>query len=312
MNNLILSLFLILQIIFLPPLLLGLLRKTKARLQNRIGASVFQPFFDLVKLCRKGETLSVSLSWIFRSSAALNCCVMIMLAFIVPWCSLRPQISNVDIVFVLYAMAAARFFTVLAALDSGSPFGAFSASRELTLSVLLEPASMLALAALAQMYQTSDMSKIFAYTAGGQGEIPAVWVLSGLAIFLCSIVELSRMPIDDPTTHLELTMVHEALILEASGPNLALIEYAHMLKMAIMLGLVSQCIIHAGCQVLQLSAPANALLGIFCIFFLAVILAVFEVLSVKLRWRKNPDFIAYSLTMSLLACFVALGKGVIQ
>jgi formate hydrogenlyase subunit 4 len=301
----------LLYLVLLPFLTLGLIRKTKARLQNRIGAPVFQPLFDFLKLSRKGETLSQTMTWLFRSTAAINVSLMLLLAILAPWTVIKPSFAGVDLFFVIYAFAAARFFTILSALDSGSAFGAFGASREATLSLLVEPATILGLASLAVANKTSDLTSIFAYDTNPETSISAIWILAGIALMLASVVELSRMPIDDPTTHLELTMVHEAMILEASGRNLALIEYAHSLRMTILFGLVVQCLMHAIPKIYSLSAAARSFISVLGILVAAVLLGVFEILSVKLRWRKNPDFIAYALTMSLLACFIALGRGLV-
>lgn len=312
LNDVIQWLAFLLVLILMPSLTIGVIRQTKARLQNRIGPPLFQPLFDLLKLCRKGETLSQTMSWVFRSTAALNFAFIVLLAVLVPWTTFKPGFSGVDLFYVLYLLAAARFFTILSALDSGSAFGAFGASREATLSLLVDPASMLSLAALAVSAQSSDLSVIFSYTSSPIASTSAIWILSGIAILIASLVELSRMPIDDPTTHLELTMVHEAMILEASGRNLALIEYAHALRMTILFGIVTQCFMHIFPGAASLSQTVLALISLSGILVFSFSLGAFEVLAVKLRWRKNPDFIAYSLTMSLLACFIALGKGIIH
>lgn len=306
------ALTLVFGIFILPPVLLGLIRKTKARLQNRIGAPVLQPLFDLLKLARKGETISATMSWIFRSTAALNLSIILLMAVLLPWTSFKPHFYGVDLFLVLYAFAAARFFTLLASMDAGSAFGAFAASREMTLALLLEPAAVLGFAALAVSSKTSDLGAIFTYVSAPDPSTATVWILAGLSILLGSLVELSRMPIDDPTTHLELTMVHEAMILEASGRNLALIEYGQMLKMTLLFGLSIQCFMHSIPATYQLSDGLRACAGFVAILALGAGLGCFEVLSVKLRWSKNPDFIAYSLTMSLLACFMALGGGVVK
>ena len=202
--------------------MLGCLRKAKARLQNRIGASVLQPYYDLYKLFCKGETVSDVASWIFRNTAAINFSVIFLIAICVPWLSFKPNFVGADLVLVIYMFAVARFFTVLAALDTGSAFAGFGASREVTLAMLVEPAIMLCLASMAVVAGSTDLNVIFSYQNISMSHSNALWAMAGTGLFLASLVELSRMPVDDPTTHLELTMVHEAMILENSGPNLAL------------------------------------------------------------------------------------------
>jgi formate hydrogenlyase subunit 4 len=138
---------------------------------------------------------------------------------------------------------------------------------------------------------------------------PGLWLLVGTALFLCSLVELSRMPVDDPTTHLELTMVHEAMILEASGRNLALLEFSHALRMTILFGLVAQCYMHAVPYLWQTTDAVRLGVSLICVLSIACFVGVLESILVKLQWVKIPNFIAYSLTMSLLAGCIAVGGG---
>lgn len=294
---------LIIATLLLPALILGVLRKTKARLQNRTGSPIWQPLIDLIKLLRKRETLSDTASWVFRFSAAFGVAASIYLSMIMPWISPRPNLGPCDIFMVLYIFAAIRMSTMLAAMDTGSAFGAFAASREATLSFLTEPAAVLSLAALAVSAHSSDMNVIFAQASCN----PAVWVMSATAFLLASLVELSRMPIDDPTTHLELTMVHEAMILEASGKNLALFEFGHCLRMTILFGLSAQCYLHAIPGIQNLSHWQMVLASVGTLGAIAVTVGVFESLIVKLNWRKAPEFIAYALDFALIASLVAIG-----
>jgi formate hydrogenlyase subunit 4 len=297
-----------LAIVVLPPLLLGLIRKVKARLQNRVGAPIWQPFFDLIKLLRKRETLSTTASSLFRFSAALNLALAIYLAIAVPWFTPKPFTGPCDLFLVVYVLAAMRLFSILAAMDTGSAFGAFAASREATLSFLVEPAAVLSLAALAVSAHSSNLVDIFASSGGDHR---ALWALSGTALLMAGLVELSRMPIDDPTTHLELTMVHEAMILEASARNLALFEFTNAIKLMIFFGLSSQCLLRAFVNLGGRTELAAACFSMGALLLVTTGVGVFESLAVKLYWRKAPEFIAYSLTLALLACIVALGASVL-
>ena len=294
--------------LLLPPLLVGIIRKTKARFQNRIGAPLLQPYFDLLKLLSKGETISKHTSWIFRSTAAINVSLLIILAFLAPWTSLRPFNLGADLFLVIYLLALTRFFTVLSALDAGSAFGGFGASREVTLALLVEPAVILCLAAIGSVSQTSDLGIAFSFENVALMNQPGLWFIAGCGLFLASLVELSRMPADDPTTHLELTMVHEAMILENSAANLALVEYAHFLKILILLGISSQCLLHSIPFFWHTNQLVLALSSIFSIVILAAGIAVIESVAVKLRWTKLPDFIAYAVAMSIFCVFIALSK----
>lgn len=295
-------------LILLPPLVLSTIRKTKARLQNRRGPVLWQVFYDWSKLWSKGETLSSTLSAVFRGTAVTNTVIYLSVAVFVPWLARKPAVEGDDLFLVLYSLALARFLSILSSMDAGSAFGGFAASREATLSMLVEPAFMLALVALAVSASTTSLSSVFAF-ASADGGSSAVWSLAGIAIFLCGLVELSRMPIDDPTTHLELTMVHEAMILESSGRNLLLTEISYALKMTVFLGLSAQCFLHSCFQYLPVGDAWLCVFSVAGIFGLALMVALIEALSVKLRWRKAPEFIAYALTMSFLACLVSLAGG---
>lgn len=302
----------ILCVIFLPVLTLGIIRKTKARLQNRIGPPILQALFDLLKLTRKDETISSTMCGVFRLSCVMNMADVFVLAWMIPWLSFKPWAPQADIFMVIYLFAFARMFTLLGALDSGSAFGAFSASREATLSLLVEPAVLLALVSLGVFAGSSDLRVIFSASNTPTFVGSGIWVASGMAILFSSLVELSRMPVDDPTTHLELTMVHEAMILEASGRNLALIEFAHALKVSIFFGLAAQCFLRAIPQFSTLSVYAQAALSISGLLVLAVFVGLLESLIVKLQWRKVPEFIAYILSMSLMASLIAVGARIIK
>jgi len=300
-------LFYLLCVVFAPILVLGTIRKTKARLQNRIGPPLLQPLFDLVKLCRKSETLSKTMCGIFRLASVISLADMLLIAWIAPWLCYKPGPDSADIFLIFYLFALTRMFTMLGALDSGSAFGAFGASREATLSLLVEPAALLGFISIGALTGSSDLLQILSFSNAQLSGSPGIWLLVGTAVLLANLVESSRMPVDDPTTHLELTMVHEAMILEASGRNLALIEYTHALRMTILLGLSVQCFMRAIPSIWNAEPAVQGLINLTGIFFLAVLIGIFESISVKLQWRKVPEFIAYSLTMSLLASLIAIG-----
>lgn len=293
----------------LPPLTVGVIRKTKARFQNRIGAPLYQPFLDLAKLLQKSETISKHVSWLFRSATAINIAVLLIVAFLAPWTALNPFSLSGDLFLLIYLLAVSRFFTVLAALDAGSAFGGFGASREVTLALLVEPAIMLSLAALASTYGDSNLSQVFSYASSSPlRQQTGLWFAAGCGLFLSSLVELSRMPADDPTTHLELTMVHEAMILENSATNLALVELKHFLKISVLLGISAQCFLH--CLPFMWQAPliVQALFSYGSILLLGLTIAVIESIAVKLRWTKIPEFIAYSVAMSIFCVLIALSR----
>lgn len=309
MNYLSSTLLCFLLLVFMPFLLIGIIRKVKARFQNRRGPSLWQPLFNILRLWQKQEIISHDASWLFRAAAAVNLAVVIYLALLLPWLPFKPDVPGADIFLVIYLLALMRFFSVLAALDTGSPFGTFSSARELTLAVLTEPAIIFSFLALAISVHSCDLSLIFAVPQTQPFSLVPVWLLAGTGIFLASIVELSRMPIDDPSTHLELTMVHEAMVIENSGPNLALVELTYSIRLLILYGLTANCYVHALSILLGFESWMVSLLVVLLIPVMAIVTAVIESFSVKLAWRKNPEFIAYALTMSLLASLSALVKG---
>ncbi len=210
-------------LVLMPFLTIGIIRKIKARMQNRVGAPIWQPLFDCLKLLRKNQTISDTTTWLFRVSCALNAATMLLIAWIVPWLSFKPSCPGDDLFLLLYLLALLRFMTILGALDSASVFGAFGASREAYLGMLSEPAMFISLAALGLLVHSSSLSVIFDFSNSCSVLDLPVWLASATGLYLSSIVDLSRMPIDDPTTHLELTMVHEAMHIENSGKNLALV-----------------------------------------------------------------------------------------
>lgn len=289
---------------FLPLLLVGFIRTAKARLQNRQGPPLLQPFWDLFKLLGKGETISETTTWVFRWAPVVGLATMVPVALMVPWLGIESPLPG-DLFLVIYLVALGKFVTGLAALDAGSSFGAFGASREAAVSVQAEPALVIGLAALAAHAHSSSL-RIF--LAPGQGEPYLLFVipLVVVAVWLAITAELSRMPVDDPTTHLELTMIHEALILENSGRNLALVELAVGLKTIVLLGLVAQALLIAWPP---LPGGWSYLASLSMIAAGGAALVVAESVLVKLRWRRIPNLLSFAMTAAALACLVVAMKG---
>jgi formate hydrogenlyase subunit 4 len=290
-----------------PLLLIGVIRKLKARMQNRLGAPLLQPFYDIAKLLRKGETISQTASWLFRGSPYLGLAVAGIVALLVPWSGapiLAAGAHGSDFILILYLLALGKFAALLAAMDTGSAFGGLGASRETTLSVLVEPTLAIGLGALAVGARRTELVAIFASPA-----VPLVALLVGMALAVAALTELSRMPVDDPTTHLELTMVHEAMILENSGRNLALVELAVALRTCIFLGLAVQTLLHAWPSYPELSVASRYGMGLAGLLGAGAMVAVAEGILVKLNWRRVPNFIAFGTALSLLAALVAAARG---
>ncbi len=266
-----------------------------------------QPLLDLLKLMSKFETVSASASYILRGAAAGNAGVAIFLALCVPWIPFGPRCMDADLFLVIYLFVLLRFFTIIAAIDTSSPFGGFGASREIMLPVLVEPGVILCLVSLGVLAHTSSLNVIFSFNNTVMLDQHGVWVLAGCGLYMASLIELSRMPADDPTTHLELTMTHEAMVLENSGPNLALTEYGNALKLVILMGISAQCLIHGFAAVWTLDSSLRVLVWGVTLIGLLLLTSVIESSAVKLRWTKLPEFIAYAVTFGLLCSVFVLG-----
>jgi formate hydrogenlyase subunit 4 len=296
----------IVNLCIVPLLLVGVIRKVKALMQTRVGAPVWQPFFDVAKLLRKGETISTTASWVFTWAPRVGLAIAAVAAVLVPWSGPWLPASwapATHLILVLYLLALGKFLTMLAAMDTGSAFGGLGASREATISLLVEPAMVVGLGALAVGARTLDLATIF---AGPVSPLPAILV--GTALAIAALAELSRMPVDDPTTHLELTMVHEAMVLENSGRNLALVEYGVALRVCVYLGLAAQTLLHAWPAFHTLPPPALYGISLGAVFAAGIAVAVAEGVLVRLKWRRIPLFLASGLVLSLFAALIAAAQ----
>jgi formate hydrogenlyase subunit 4 len=297
----------VLNLAVVPLLLVGVVRKLKARMQNRLGAPVLQPFYDVAKLLRKGETVSETASWVFLWAPRVGLAVAGVAALLIPWSGAPAPFAGShasDFLLLIYLLALGKFMALLAAMDTGSAFGGLGASREATISVLAEPTVVMGLGALALRAGSTDLAVI-----SGSPASPIVAGLVGAALIVAALAELSRMPVDDPTTHLELTMVHEAMILENSGRNLALTELAVALRTCIFLGLAAQTLLHAWPAYPAIAPLLRYGIGLLALFAAGAGLAVAEGVLVKLYWRRVPHFVAYGLALSFLAALVAAVGG---
>jgi len=284
---------------FLSPLLVGIINKTKAFFAGRQGVPLLQAYYDIYKLLHKGAVYSRTTTWVFRAGPAVGLGVLFLAALIVPCGSTGSVISFPgDIILLAYLLGLARFFMALAALDTGSSFEGMGASREMHFSVLAEPAFILGIAAL--MRQTGELS-----LGGIYGSLsPHLWLSAGpVLIFVCAalmlvlLAENCRVPVDDPNTHLELTMIHEVMVLDHSGPDLAFILYSQCLKLWVFGTLVAGLVVPA--------ASGNAVLC-FCVFagsmaMVSVITGVVESIMARFRLIKIPLLLIGALSLSILA-----------
>ena len=294
-------------VLALAPLLTGLVRKTKARLQRRRGASVLQPYRDLRRLLGKDVVLAENASWLFRVAPYVIFALTWVAAALVPTFSTGLLFSwSGDLIAIIALLGSARFIQALAALDIGTSFGGIGSSREVMFATLAEPAMIMVVFSLALVARSTQLSTIadVMFTAG-------LRVSLALALFgfiIVAIAENARIPVDNPSTHLELTMVHEAMVLEYSGRHLAMIEYAAMLKLALYISLIG-CIFFPfgmaqGQQELLgpriLASAAGILLYLVKLAAAGVALGVFETSIAKMRVFRVPDFLGVALMLGLL------------
>ena len=288
------------------PLIIGIIRKSKARLQCRRGPSLVQPYFDLVKLFKKEAVVSVYSSWIFRATPYILFASTLTAALLVPAFLTKVPIDFAgDIITMVYLLALGTFFMMLAGLDSGSPFGGMGSSREAIVAVLTEPAMILAIFAVGLTAGSTNLSTIVQNLALSHGIMsdPPPHLLALAALFIATLAETSRVPVDNPVTHLELTMIHEAMILEYSGRYLALIEWASSLKLLLFLTLLSNVFFPWG--IATRISPAAIGVGIGAWFLkvslFAILIGIVESMFAKLRLFRITELLGVAFILSLLS-----------
>ena len=287
------------------PLARGIIARLKATLQRRSGASVLRPYYDLWKLFHKEEIVPPSASWLFRVAPRMALAFTVTAAAVVPVLCVNGMLSfSGDFILLIYLLAFARFLMMLGALDPGSSFGGMGASREAMVSALAEAPFLLSLMAVAILAKSANLAGVVAWTTGQNFfDISAVHVLALTALIFVVLAEAGRMPVDNPTTHLELTMIHEAMVLEYSGPSLAYIEWAHALKLNLLIAMVIALFapwgIAADNGVTALLLAAVIYVLKLCLALLAV--AVLESVVAKLRMYVVPEFLGIASALAILA-----------
>jgi formate hydrogenlyase subunit 4 len=292
-------------ILLLAPLVSGVIKKLKARLQMRRGASVWQPFYDLTKLFRKGMAISEHASWIFRVTPYVMFLTTLVVGLLVPTISADVPLSLVGgVLAVIYLLALGRFFLALAGLDTGSAFGGMGSSREMTISALAEPAMMLSIFTVAIVAGSTNLGEMARVAASQPWRaLNPSQILACTAMFLVLLAETGRIPVDNPATHLELTMIHEAMILEYSGPYLALIEWAASMKQLVLMTLLINVFFPFGLSVDGAPASLAVALGLYLakLLGLAVAVVLVETTNAKLRLFRVPDLLSTGFMLALLA-----------
>jgi len=297
----------IIQLLLVPalsPLGIGVIRKIKAKLQNRRGAGIFQPYKDLWKLLHKDEILSNDASWIFKFAPFVIFAVTLVVGASIPLlASFLPNTATSDMLVIIYMLAICTFFLALAGMDIGSAFGGFGSSREMTLSALAEGGLIFSLLTLAIISRTSNLFGIShaIISAYGNSFLPILLAFSGFFIVL--LAETARFPFDNPATHLELTMIHEAMILEYSGKRLALMEWASANKLLIFASLGANLFFPWGMangldiNAILISVPAFAVK--LLVFYASI--AVIESCMAKYRFFRLPNLLIISFILNVFA-----------
>ncbi len=292
-------------VLLLSPLLTGFVRKMKARLLRRQGPPLLQPYRDLVRLMRKEVVLAQSASWLFR--------VIPYIVFAGTWvaASLVPTFRggllfswSADLIAIIALLGSARFFLALAGLDVGTSFGGIGSSREVMIASLAEPAMLMIMFTLALIAGSTQLSVMAAHMVSGEVGLRVSLGLALLALIMVAIAENARIPIDNPATHLELTMVHEAMVLEYSGRHLALIDLASELKLLLYVSVIACLFAPWGIAAPNGSAAEIAIGTLLYAAKLAAggfLLALFETSIAKMRVFRVPAFLGAALMLGLLA-----------
>ncbi|HMR30170.1 MAG TPA: NADH-quinone oxidoreductase subunit H [Amaricoccus sp.] len=291
-------------VLALAPLLTGFVRKVKARLLRRKGPPVIQPYRDLARLLRKEVVLAESASWLFRAIPYLIFAATWVAAALVPTFAIGLTFSwTADLIAIIALLGSARFFLALAGMDVGTSFGGIGASREVMIATLAEPAMLLTFFALALVAGSTQLSTVAAVLATPEVGLRVSLGMALIALVIVAIAENARIPVDNPATHLELTMVHEAMVLEYSGRHLAMIEFAASLKLLLYLSLIACVFAPWGIAAPGAGPAAFALGAATYVAKLAVggfLLAFFETSIAKMRVFRVPDFLGVALMLSLL------------
>ncbi len=290
-------------VLALAPLLTGFVRKVKARLVRRQGPPLIQPYRDLAKLMRKDVVLADNASWLFRAVPYLVFAGTWVAAALVPTFATGLIFSwSADLIAIIALLGSARFFLALAGMDVGTAFGGIGSSREMMIASLAEPAMIMIVFSLALVVGSTQLSTVAADLAAGVG-LRVSLGLALVALVMVAIAESGRIPVDNPATHLELTMVHEAMILEYSGRHLAVIELAASLKLTLYVSLIACVFVPWGIAPPGASPTALALGFVAYVGKLAVggaALAVFETTIAKMRVFRVPQFMGAGLMLGLL------------
>ena len=283
-------------LLLVPPLLLGVITRIKAWFAGRTGPSLLQPYYDIAKLLRKGLVLSTTTTWVFRAGPVVTLATVLLAGLLIPAGPFdAPVAFTGDLILFAYLFGLARFFTTAAALDTGSAFEGMGSAREVTFACLSEPALFFAFLVLAKISGSLSLTPMLHSPAHAlSADVAAPLALISIGLFIVMLAETCRIPVDDPNTHLELTMIHEAMVLDHSGPLFGIILYASSLKLLV-LGTV---LLHVLALVFTGNRWLDWPLYLFELVGLAALIGIVESVMARLQMRHVP----YLLVGALLFC----------
>ena len=295
-------------VLVLAPGLLGFTRKVRARLHRRQGPPIVQPYRDLYRLVHKEVVLADNATWLFRNAPYLIFATTWVAAALVPTFASGLHFSwAADLIAITALLGSARFFLALAGMDIGTAFGGIGSSREMLFSTLAEPAMIMLFFTVSLVAGSTQLSAVATFMVT-HATLRVSLGLALIGLIIVALTENARIPVDNPATHLELTMVHEAMMLEYSGPRLALIEWASSMRLAVLLALLANLFLPWGIAGHD-DGPAHIALGVAAIVvkvgLLATALAAAEVFIAKLRLFRVPELLAGLFLLALLAVVAA-------
>lgn len=292
----------------LPPLLLGVIARTKALFAGRAGPSLLQPYYDLIKLFQKGQVVSTTTTWVFQAGPVVGLVAAGFAALLIPLVHSRAPVSFTgDLILLAYLLGLGRFFTAAAALDTGSAFEGMGAAREVTFACLAEPAFLLGLLVLARLSGSLQLADMLG------SSVAAYWRMAGAALalvliswFIVLLAENARIPFDDPNTHLELTMIHEVMVLDHSGPAFGMILYGAALKLFIFSALTVRLALPVATGSLWLDWP----LFVGGMVLVAVLIGVVESTMARLRLTHVAVLLVAACLLSAFGVILLVSKPV--
>lgn len=297
-------------IIMLSPLVNGVIKRLKANMQGRVGPGILQPYYDLIRLFKKGMVISNVASWIFKASPYIVFTSTIAASMIVPVITTKASLGLMgDVIALIYIFALGRFFMALAGLDAGTAFGGEGSSREMTVAILVEPMMMLSIFTAAISAGSTNIARI--------AETHSIFyspshILALSAFIVAIIAETGRIPVDNPDTHLELTMIHEGMLLEYSGRYLALMEWAHYIKQMLLFTIAADIFFPFGiANDTEVSGLALSF-GVYVLkmFLISFLMALIESTRAKMRFFQLPSLLGSAFVLALLSLltYIMMGK----